>query len=138
MKTLDLHTLQFLRKKFQEPNLRYQSQKGGDFSQGEAYILSRIDEVLANAIELAGGPEVKPESEPEPEIPWDEMEDWVQFIAMDANNQWFKFEHEPEKLDRLQMWGKSHGQSYIAYNIPFTAPDWRTSLRQRPKTNEQC
>jgi len=51
---LDLHTLQFLRKKFQESNLRHHHPKGRDFEQGENYAFARIDEVLANAIELAG------------------------------------------------------------------------------------
>lgn len=57
---LDLHTLQHVRKLVAEPTMRHQGDKGPDFAQGEAYILARIDEVLANGIELAGGPEVKP------------------------------------------------------------------------------
>lgn len=55
---LDLHTLVHLRKLFAQPTMRYSGSKGPDFAQGEAYILARIDEVLANGIELAGGPEV--------------------------------------------------------------------------------
>lgn len=52
---LDAHTLQFLRKKFQESSMRYQSQKGPDFAQGENYAFARIDEFLAEAIEVARG-----------------------------------------------------------------------------------
>lgn len=56
---LDLHTLGHLRKLFAEPTMRHQGDKGRDFAQGESYAFARIDEVLANAIELAGGEPVK-------------------------------------------------------------------------------
>lgn len=57
---LDLHTLQHLRKLFAVPTMRYQGDKGRDFQDGESYAFARIDEVLANAIALAGGEPVKP------------------------------------------------------------------------------
>lgn len=140
--------------------MRHQHPKGRDFEQGEAYILARIDEVLANAIEQAGGPEVKPEyteteqncrgcmgpcgrcdepdiPEPEPEIPWEKLEDWAQWVAMDEDGEWWEYEYEPVKLNHC--WAKipCKGGAKSTNLIPFTAPDWRTSLRQRPKTNEQ-
>ena len=56
---LDAHTLTHMRKLIAHPTMRHQYPKGRDFEQGENYAFARIDEVLANAIEQAGGPEVK-------------------------------------------------------------------------------
>lgn len=56
---LDLHTLQHVRKLVAEPTMRHAHPKGLDFQDGESYAFARIDEVLANAIELAGGEPVK-------------------------------------------------------------------------------
>lgn len=144
---LDLHTLQFLRKKFQEPNMRHQHPKGPDFEQGESYAFARIDEFLAGAIEQAGGTEVKPKysdpliwpkKKPEPEIPWEELPGWAKWVAMDANKSWWMYEFKPAQIDNFCAWWVKKGRKKSINDlIPFTAPDWRTSLRQRPKTNEQ-
>lgn len=56
---LDAHTLQHMRKLIAQPNMRHSYPKGRDFEQGEAYAFKRIDEVLSNAIEQAGGEPVK-------------------------------------------------------------------------------
>lgn len=97
-----------------------------------------FDKKVKNAKLLIDG--FKYDKEPEPKIPWDELPEWVEFVAMDGDGRWFKFEHEPERINRLGVWGKTRqGQSGTAYNITVTAPDWRSSLRQRPaKTTEQC
>lgn len=158
---LDLHTLQFLRAKFKESNMRHQHPKGPDFEQGENYAFARIDEVLANAIEQAGGTEVRPEyteteqncrgcmgpcgrceepdlQEPKPEIPWDKLEDWAMWAAMDSDKHWWRYEFEPERNERDRDWWSCTGKKKLIqpHLIPFTAPDWRTSLRQRPKNND--
>ena len=74
---LDAHTLTHMRKLIAHHTMRHQYPKGRDFEQGENYAFGRIDEVLANAIEQAGGEPVKQDGtdapEPEPEIPWDEL-----------------------------------------------------------------
>ena len=124
---LDLHTLQFLRAKLKESKMRYQSPKGRDFEQGENYAFARIDEVLADAIEQASGELV----EPEPEIPWDALPDWAQWVAMDNDGEWWEYEEEPRQLQTV--WENLvHTCAKKTSLIPFTAPDWRTSLRQRP------
>ena len=56
---LNLRTLQFLRAKFKESNMRHQHPKGRDFEQGENYAFARMDDFLAEAIEQAGGEPVK-------------------------------------------------------------------------------
>lgn len=77
--------------------------------------------------------------EPEPEIPWDKLPKWVEWVAMDANKKWYLYSLEPSKKG-TKWWPQDikNGICINCNNIPFTAPDWRTSLRQRPKTNEQC
>lgn len=113
---LDLHTLQHVRKLFAEPTMRHQYPKGRDFQDGESYAFARIDEILANAIALAGGPEVTPEyAETEQNCPG----------CMGPCGRC----DEPDLPEQ---------EPKIPYNLmPPSAPDWRTSLRKRPKTNEQ-
>jgi hypothetical protein len=65
------------------------------------------------------------------EIPWDKFEDWVQYVAMDEDGQWWEFENKPFLTPdywRSTKPGKGNPVNFI----PFTASDWRTSLRQRP------
>lgn len=84
------------------------------------------------------------DKEPGQEIPWDDLPDWVQWVAMDADKDWFQYENKPILQGDCEWWFDSKntlktGQRPVkTKKIPFTAPDWRTSLRQRPKTNEQC
>ena len=132
---LDAHTLQHIRKLIAQPNMRHSYPKGRDFEQGEAYAFKRIDEVLSNAIEQAGGEPVKQDGsdapEPEPEIPWDELPKWANWVAMDKNEAWFAYLLKPKPL--TTVWGGSGDLFKRIHLIPFTARDWRTSLRQRPK-----
>ena len=74
------------------------------------------------------------DKEPEPEIQWEKLEGWVQYVAMDASGQWWKYEVEPDRDDRDCDWWSVEGRKrLIQLNaIPFTAPDWRTSLHKRP------
>lgn len=136
---LNLRTLQFLRAKFKEPNMRYQSQKGPDFAQGEAYAFKRIDEFLANAIELAGGEPVKPEPTPkqEPEIQWDKLPEWANWAAMDKNGVWYGYEGKPEKNN--MQWTLTGVGRLVCIKIEQinTVINWGQSLVQRPKTTEQ-
>lgn len=131
MKKLDLHTLETLRARLKEPNMRYQSPKGREFEQGENYAFARIDDFLAEAIEQAGGEAVGAE----PEIPWDDLEPWAEFVAMDDDGQWWQYDRQPVQL--YSVYGNTG--EYCAKRtklIPFTAPDWRTSLRQRPEKDQ--
>ena len=84
---------------------------------------------------------LKTDKDSEPEILWDELEDWVQWVAMDFDNDWFQYENKPVIKDECQWWFESKkgtNRPVKTKRIPFTAPDWRTSLRQRPaKTTEQ-
>jgi len=124
---LDAHTLQHMRKLIAHPTMRHSYPKGRDFEQGENYAFARIDEVLADAIEQASGELV----EPEPEIPWDALPDWAQWVAMDNDGEWWEYEEEPRQLQTV--WENLvHTCAKKTSLIPFTAPDWRTSLRQRP------
>ncbi len=79
--------------------------------------------------------------EPELKIPWDDFPNWVQWVAMDFDNDWFQYENKPVIKDECQWWFESKkgtNRPVKTKRIPFTAPDWRTSLRQRPaKTTEQ-
>ncbi len=144
MKKLDLHTLETLRARLKEPNMRYQSPKGREFEQGENYAFARIDDFLAEAIEQAGGeaakpkysdPLIWPKEKPEPEIPWDALPDWVQWVAMDEDGQWWQYQEEPRQAKTV--WGESIcTRASKAHFIRFTAPDWRTSLRQRPAKDQ--
>lgn len=133
---LDAHTLQHMRKLIAHPTMRHSYPKGRDFEQGEAYAFKRIDEVLSNAIEQAGGEPVKQDGsdapEPEPEIPWDELHEWVQWVAMDKNGDWYGYDNEPQKGNRQWVILIPGEFTYIAI-AEVTARDWRTSLRQRPK-----
>jgi hypothetical protein len=130
VKKLDIHTIETLRARLKEPNMRYQSPKGREFEQGENYAFARIDDFLAEAIEQAGGEAVGAE----PEIPWDDLEPWAEFVAMDEDGAWWEYGEKPRPLQTV--WGELCAKRTKL--IPFTAPDWRTSLRQRPaKTTEQ-
>ena len=82
---------------------------------------------------------LKTDKESEPEILWDELEDWVEWVAMDADGVWWRFQFEPEQDNDEGVWWTQKGRRSNRSNIiPFKAPDWRTSLRQRPKkTTEQ-
>lgn len=82
---------------------------------------------------------LKNDKEPGQEIQWAFFEDWVQFVSMDKDGAWWKYEFEPKLNERDRDWWSDKGQKrLIQLNIiPFTAPDWRTSLRQRPKTTDQ-
>ena len=77
------------------------------------------------------------DKEPEPEIPWDDIEPWAEFVSMDADGQWWQYEDDPRLLQSLR--GNTPYTNAQKINIfPFTVPDWRSSLRQRPaKTTEQ-
>ena len=82
--------------------------------------------------------------EPGQEIPWDDLPEWVQWVAMDADKDWFQYENEPILQGDCEWWFDSKntlktGQRPVkTKKIAFTAPDWRTSSRQRPaKTTEQ-
>jgi len=84
------------------------------------------------------------DKEPGQEIPWDDLSEWVQWVAMDADKDWFQYENEPILQGDCEWWFDSKntlktGQRPVkTKKIAFTAPDWRTSLRQRPaKTTEQ-
>jgi len=134
VKKLDLHTLETLRARLKEPNMRYQSPKGREFEQGENYAFARIDDFLAEAIEQAGGEAVGAE----PEIPWYALPDWVRYVAMDEDGQWYAYDCKPICVE--EQWALDKTKSdYNAYRtgiIPFTAPDWRASLRQRPEKDQ--
>jgi len=83
---------------------------------------------------------LKTDKDSEPEILWDELEDWVRYVAMDEDGQWYAYDCKPICVE--EQWALDKTKSdYNAYRtgiIPFTAPDWRTSLHQRPaKTTEQ-
>ncbi len=79
------------------------------------------------------------DKEPEPEIPWDKFADWVQYVAMDKDGAWWEFENEPSPTSDDYWRFTKPGKGNPVNIIPFTAPDWRTSLRQRPaKTTGQC
>ncbi len=76
----------------------------------------------------------------EPEIPWYALPDWVRYVAMDEDGQWYAYDCKPICVE--EQWALDKTKSdYDAYRtgiIPFTDPDWRTSLHQRPaKTSEQ-
>lgn len=75
------------------------------------------------------------DKEPEPEIPWQKLEPWAEFVAMDDAGQWWQYDRQPVQLYSVY----SNTGKYRAKKtslIPFTAPDWRTSLRQRPAKNQ--
>lgn len=163
MKKLDLHTLETLRARLKEPNLRYPSPKGREFEQGENYAFAKIEQLLAEAIEQAGGEAGMAEQlagyteteqscrgcmgpcgrcdEPdtaEPEIPWYALPDWVRYVAMDEDGQWYAYDCKPICVE--EQWAldkmKSEYNAYRTGIIPFTAPDWSTSLRQRPEKDQ--
>ena len=80
------------------------------------------------------------DKKPEPEIPWYALPDWVRYVAMDEDGQWYAYDCKPICVE--EQWALDKTKSdYDAYRtgiIPFTDPDWRTSLHQRPaKTTEQ-
>lgn len=106
--------------------------KSGDFNAGANKIYQRIDNYLCELIAENGG-EVK---EPEPEIPWEKLEGWVQWVAMDRRGAWYEYQVQPKRLSTC--WGPVCGLCKASLLIQFTAVDWSTSLRQRPaKTTEQ-
>ena len=76
----------------------------------------------------------QPDTE-EPEIPWYALPDWVRYVAMDEDGQWYAYDCKPICME--EQWALDKTKSdYNAYRtgiIPFTDPDWRASLRQRPK-----
>lgn len=103
-----------------------------DYRNGVTELHQRIDNYLCELIAENGG-EVK---EPEPEIPWEKLEGWVQWVAMDRRGAWYEYQVQPKRLSTC--WGPVCGLCKASLLIQFTAVDWSTSLRQRPaKTTEQ-
>lgn len=136
---LDLHTLQHLRGAFSFiAQQATDERQGPDYRAGQMRLYERIEEFLANAIELAGGPEVRPGLVQEPEIPWDKLPDWVKWVCMNEQGDWTL--HELEPFLHETHWSDSGAVWAFAtrYKMPeYYECDWRTSLRQRPKTNDK-
>ena len=97
-----------------------------DYRNGVTELHQRIDNYLCELIAENGG-EVK---EPEPEIPWEKLEGWVQWVAMDRRGAWYEYQVQPKRLSTC--WGPVCGLCKASLLIQFTAVDWSTSLHKRP------
>lgn len=109
------------------------AENGGNTRDALNVALARLENATALLLAAQQQSEfLDAEKEDEPEIPWDKLEDWVQWVAMDEDGQWWEFEHEPSPTSDDYWRSTKPGKGNPVNIIPFTAPDWRTSLRQRP------
>lgn len=81
-------------------------------------------------------PDWTPEPLTKPDVPWDVLSDWVQWMARDADGDLVCFERKPDRYP--SYWDEYSGRSEAisALKIDPGTCDWRDSLIQRPKEDK--
>lgn len=64
------------------------------------------------------------------EIDWSEAPEWANWVAIDANGEWFWFENEPKILSIQDIWDVKDG-NVCPYELDDDPCDWKSSLRTR-------
>jgi len=59
---------------------------------------------------------------------WKDAPPWAQWLAMDADGEWYWYEKEPGK--RISMFGSCGG---LIEHASIDAINWRETLEQRPE-----
>jgi len=58
---------------------------------------------------------------------WNDAPEWANYVAMDADGEWFWFAHKP--TPHTHMWGPNGGQCELA---SATDTNWASTLETRP------
>lgn len=59
---------------------------------------------------------------------WKDAPEWANYLAQDADGDWFWYEHKPECS--YSMWGTHTGRCQISTT---TNAAWKSTLEERPK-----
>jgi hypothetical protein len=62
---------------------------------------------------------------------WDNVPEWVQYIAMDGDGDQWGFSKEPYQDRRMSIWDADGDDVQIIY-LGTRLPDWKSTLEQRP------
>jgi len=60
---------------------------------------------------------------------WIDAPEWANYLAQDADGQWYWFEDKPELKRGLALWINRSG---VAKKAEVRNVDWRSTLEQRP------
>lgn len=100
------------------------------------YLKQEIDYLKEQIRELRDTVEtLKPT---ELELPWHESPDWAQWAAMDSDNEWTWYSHEPiirlnDQKCRVDKWLIEGGNGRFCTGFTFPpCSNWKESKRKRP------
>ena len=75
----------------------------------------------------------KPQPLTKPQVPWEHMADWVQYVARDENGQIWAFDTVPTLGRRTWKYREGDTEDLKALKIDPGTCDWRDSLVKRPE-----
>ena len=67
-----------------------------------------------------------------PVIPWHEAPSWANYVAMDADYQWWWYANEPDLNETESLWRITNTHDTCKRADIKVDCNWRTSLQKRP------
>jgi hypothetical protein len=75
-----------------------------------------------------------------PDVPWDMLADWVNYVARDMDGEIYGYEEKPEIPSRKHWWAETHAGKSVEFGrilkIDPGTCDWKDSLVTRPWVSE--